>query len=914
MKKLFIILAILSLPLTTYSQSVTGKLVDQSGKGIAGLQLRLHMSSKTYNTSSLTDGTFNFSNVSSIEEPELPSNYFISDNYPNPFNPKTRIVFSFPNYTRVNINVYNLLGQRMLQEINKYVNAGVSYQDLELNGLPNGIYFARIIVDEKYAVTRKLMLMYGSQHLSSSTPTIEIRDDVKSRLNKSSFDVKIDSLVVTNTSFGKKVFKGLPSMTTSFHNLGVLTLVQDKIETSTAIEVANQIVSTTGGIIKIARPGTPLDGMEIIIPTNSISSNKSMKISYAEVKRHSLGQNFNPLSPLISISSDIGYSSDNMTIKIPVKLPAGHFAMCFIYDDKTGKIEGMPLIGVENNFVTISTRNLSPYRAGLFKSNNVVDGTSTTNMIVSSINESVLNSQLVISSGYKPGIDDWEFPNFGSYIEPGGHCAGQSIGSMWYYYEKKLRGNGNLFHKYDKLFQANNSADYFWIDNSRGYRFSSAIQKAINWDGYLYNLFYKTASTPNYHTLSWKAFALSMLLTGEPQFVGLFSNSGGHAIIAHKISLTEKKLYVTDPNFPGQERVITFDGSKFIPYSTKQNASEVDAKAYTGIGYFSKTSMIDWELIGSLWKKFEENTIGNDDFPKYKLYYQVNGKYEELKDSITVNEEILALAYDSQTKDMGFFAYDENGNEFVNEIKLTQGTHFYGFNIVAIPEGSKNAEWVDFRWIKVTYIPKINIDCPSSVSHGGKSYKTIAIGNQCWLKENLNIGTITAGDKNLTDNGIIEKHCYNNELNNCEKYGGLYTWGEAVQYKNGADAGRSPNPAFSGNVQGICPIGWHIPQLSEYQILIAAVSKIGNSLKDLGQGTGQGGSGTNVSGFSALLAGRKQGLQSVYYDLGLYSYIWSATESDRFDAQAMGLYFLDNQIYLYSHSKYYGYSVRCLKD
>jgi hypothetical protein len=49
-----------------------------------------------------------------------------------------------------------------------------------------------------------------------------------------------------------------------------------------------------------------------------------------------------------------------------------------------------------------------------------------------------------------------------------------------------------------------------------------------------------------------------MLLTGEPQFVGLTSNSGGHAIIAHKISLTEKKIYVCDPNYPGQEKVITF--------------------------------------------------------------------------------------------------------------------------------------------------------------------------------------------------------------------------------------------------------------------------------------------------------------------------------------------------------------------
>ena len=55
---------------------------------------------------------------------------------------------------------------------------------------------------------------------------------------------------------------------------------------------------------------------------------------------------------------------------------------------------------------------------------------------------------------------------------------------------------------------------------------------------------------------------------------------------------------------------------------------------------------------------------------------------------------------------------------------------------------------------------------------------------------------------------------------NCTTYGGLYQWAEAVQYKNGATNATSPSPAFSGNVQGICPTGWHIPTSAEFTNII----------------------------------------------------------------------------------------------
>ena len=129
-----------------------------------------------------------------------------------------------------------------------------------------------------------------------------------------------------------------------------------------------------------------------------------------------------------------------------------------------------------------------------------------------------------------------------------------------------------------------------------------------------------------------------------------------------------------------------------------------------------------------------------------------------------------------------------------------------------------------------------------NVTYDGKIYHTVVIGEQCWLRENLDVGTMITGGTNQTNNGLIEKYCYNDNPTNCDTYGGLYQWNEAMQY------------VITTGTQGICPNGWHIPSFADFATLKAAVGDDGNKLKAVGQGSG-GGAGTNTSGFSALLAG-----------------------------------------------------------
>jgi len=109
-------------------------------------------------------------------------------------------------------------------------------------------------------------------------------------------------------------------------------------------------------------------------------------------------------------------------------------------------------------------------------------------------------------------------------------------------------------------------------------------------------------------------------------------------------------------------------------------------------------------------------------------------------------------------------------------------------------------------------------NCGDNFYYEGKLYPTVKIGNQCWFAENLNIGTrIDHKDENEepqfqgTSCDNIEKYCYDDDDDNCEIYGGLYQWDQAM-------CGETEERA-----QGICPDGWHIPSHDDWTTLERSV-------------------------------------------------------------------------------------------
>jgi uncharacterized protein (TIGR02145 family) len=214
-----------------------------------------------------------------------------------------------------------------------------------------------------------------------------------------------------------------------------------------------------------------------------------------------------------------------------------------------------------------------------------------------------------------------------------------------------------------------------------------------------------------------------------------------------------------------------------------------------------------------------------------------------------------------------------------------------------------------------------NIPCPGTptVEYEGQVYNTIQIFSQCWLKENLNVGTMIEGTMEQSDNGTMEKYCYNNEPDNCAKYGGLYQWNEMMQYTTQPGA------------QGICPPGWHLPADEEWKVLEGAVDSqygIGDPEWDLYEdyrgydagtnlkttsGWNYYSGGTDLFGFSGLPGGGRYPV--VGWDgIGYGGHWWASTESNGGNVWNRGLNYIFPGVRRDSHGRVYGFSVRCLRD
>ena len=208
----------------------------------------------------------------------------------------------------------------------------------------------------------------------------------------------------------------------------------------------------------------------------------------------------------------------------------------------------------------------------------------------------------------------------------------------------------------------------------------------------------------------------------------------------------------------------------------------------------------------------------------------------------------------------------------------------------------------------VLIYPNTNgVPCPEipTVTYEGQVYNTVLIGNQCWLKENLNVGSMINGTEDMTDNGVIEKYCYDNDNANCDEYGGLYQWDEMMEYSTIA------------GVQGICPSGWHIPTDIEWTALPGSLGggNINGKLKEIGTVHWQtpNWGATNASGFTALPGGNRY-LGAFFCDLTLQALFWSSNDRYSNNAWFRSLLYYGTTYYRSTLHKGYGLSIRCLKD
>ena len=171
-----------------------------------------------------------------------------------------------------------------------------------------------------------------------------------------------------------------------------------------------------------------------------------------------------------------------------------------------------------------------------------------------------------------------------------------------------------------------------------------------------------------------------------------------------------------------------------------------------------------------------------------------------------------------------------------------------------------------------------------SDARDGKTYKTVLIGNQIWMAENLNYQTKEGS------------WCYDDSLKNCNIYGRLYNLETA---------------------KNVCPKGWHLPEDSEWKILtdfLEGDTIAGSKMKSKEQWLAEYTDLNNNSGFNALPAGSKTNNDGPFWGIGENAYFWSATDNDFYTAWERCIY--DNSKRLAKEADHYtfGYSVRCIQD
>ncbi len=194
----------------------------------------------------------------------------------------------------------------------------------------------------------------------------------------------------------------------------------------------------------------------------------------------------------------------------------------------------------------------------------------------------------------------------------------------------------------------------------------------------------------------------------------------------------------------------------------------------------------------------------------------------------------------------------------------------------------------------------------------GNTYKTIRIGNQVWMAENLRVTHYRNGDPILTTSPDTLDYSsetepkyqfvYNNDKRNLKLYGRLYTWYAATDSRN------------------ICPVGWHLPTIDEFKILDEALGgknvAIGK-LKAVGTEywLSPNSDATNESGFNGLPAGWRAA-KGRYGALGKYAHWWVANKQTDEYAFRMFLSYNDAcyKNHLGSSDPQNAWSVRCVKD
>lgn len=202
-----------------------------------------------------------------------------------------------------------------------------------------------------------------------------------------------------------------------------------------------------------------------------------------------------------------------------------------------------------------------------------------------------------------------------------------------------------------------------------------------------------------------------------------------------------------------------------------------------------------------------------------------------------------------------------------------------------------------------------------SVEFDGHTYEVVAIGSQCWFKENLRSDNYRNGDaiSDLSDDSWTSTAGGDHVVYGEDQ---IVLWGSAEWVANLDTYGRLYNWYAVNDARGLCPTGWHVPTDAEWTALTDFLggADVAGQLMKSSPSDSPSWDGNNASNFSALPGGYRSGDDGDFYHHGQYGRWWSASSNGPDYAWYRYLNSENDDVYRYTNHPRNGYSVRCVRN
>lgn len=504
-------------------------------------------------------------------------------------------------------------------------------------------------------------------------------------------------------------------------------------------EIGTGTISSGNLQIVISDKNSIFSTMEITINDNYSGPSVDFTVESGDLPGLTFSEYFTPREEMLRISNGGEYSENTFFVKIPISTTSEEIPLAFAYNESTESLEPLPIISSDEFSITTAFMHFTQcnYNTSL-KSTFSTDIKTSVDIVIGTIVRAALETKNYITSGFIPGEDDWEFTNYGSFIERAGNCAGHSLSALFYYDYKTWANQVELTNLYDRDNQ-------IWEDNTLGIRLVSEVQnkdfetsEGHIWANFIKNNQNATADSyiNNYHNSAFTTATAQMLVTNKPIYTGVFptNSSSGHAVLIIGANLTKKQLFIADPNYPGITKSTILQADGYYDYMSSESANSADNISYKRFTCLGFSQIANWGNVAKHWKELNKGTIGDKRFPicDYKVTFNAGSEDESTSPlgaidkvwlgGLSVSKKHSSIRLSLGVKDvdgtrMHSNIWIRNGNKWIksglhadyvdldlNEHNLYNSTIGIFINRRVNVGGKFINHWIDFKWLNISEI------------------------------------------------------------------------------------------------------------------------------------------------------------------------------------------------------------------